>query len=493
MNYDVVFAGNGILATSAALELLRRQPTLKVAVVGPDARAGGASKAAGAMLNCFAEITKYTLSSRAARAKFSMCRAALELWPEWLEFVNERRRAPPLAMLRGTVVIENAVSGYLDSENFDAILATLCALKEPHEFVSGDDIAGLNPVPPARPFRAVRLPREGSIDSAALYEGVCTALSELGATFVHEPVGRLAVEHGRVSGVVLANGDVLSAGAVVCAAGAFTTALLDPVVPPTSVQPVFAGAGVAMTVRRHPGPGFTEVVRTVNRAGSCGLHLVPLAADRDYVGATNVLFSAPQTEASLGLCHFLLQCAIDQLDQGLSARTIVEWRVGNRPVTLDTFPLIGWSDVDGLYIMTGTYRDGFHGSPLIARIAASELLGTAPEWPHPFQPTRRPISTLSANESASECVYHATRTGFEASLVLPRLWRHEQMQLLFTPLVTRLYDRLRTRQGLPPDLVPFLAGSCMSEGPDAAAFERVRTLLTARGMSDDLDDPSGDR
>lgn len=73
-------------------------------------------------------------------------------------------------------------------------------------------------------------------------------------------------------------------------------------------------AGIATVTRRTAAQQFGHVIRTDNRAGSCGPHAVPFPEGRDYIGATNAVFATPRTPPSAGLSHFLLQCAIDQLN-----------------------------------------------------------------------------------------------------------------------------------------------------------------------------------
>ena len=69
---DLTIVGNGILGLMTAYELTNRNPSLKVAIVGPADRAGGASQAAGAMLGCFGEITDLTFFNEQAEKRLSL-------------------------------------------------------------------------------------------------------------------------------------------------------------------------------------------------------------------------------------------------------------------------------------------------------------------------------------------------------------------------------------------------------------------------------------
>src|SRR5262249_51170689 len=131
-----------------------------------------------------------------------------------------------------------------------------------------------------------------------------------------------------------------------------------------SVPPIVSGYGVSALIGDTRTRRLRHVIRTPNRAFSCGLHVVP-RPDNIYLGATNIMSNKPQSFATMSDLHFLLDCAMKQLHTNLSSGRIVCLQVGNRPVTVDGFPLIGPLPGTRLWMLTGTYRDGFHQSPLI--------------------------------------------------------------------------------------------------------------------------------
>ena len=64
--------------------------------------------------------------------------------------------------------------------------------------------------------------------------------------------------------------------------------------------------------------------------------------------------------------HFRLDCVMEEINPNLYRSTPVWMRTGNRPVSADGFPLIGQTSWHGLFILSGTYRDGFHQSLVLA-------------------------------------------------------------------------------------------------------------------------------
>jgi len=99
-----------------------------------------------------------------------------------------------------------------------------------------------------------------------------------------------------------------------------------------------------------------------------------------------------------GIVHFLLECGIEQINPALYRSPLLKTRTGNRPVTTDGFPLIGETSWDGLFILTGTYRDGFHKSPVLAQMIAEEIMGEDPTWQHDYKPERSLIPTTNKEE-----------------------------------------------------------------------------------------------
>ncbi|MFF7258227.1 NAD(P)/FAD-dependent oxidoreductase [Streptomyces microflavus] len=420
-NADVAVAGNGVLGLSIALELVRRSPGLRVVVAGPASRPGAATVAAGAMLNCFAEVTDSTDRHPASRAKFALARAALDAWPHWLEGLHDEETGlGPTLVAPGTFVVLGARSTPTATRSFDAVHAALKEHAEPHHEVAADDIPGLRAVPNERPVRALYLEREGAVDARAVLQALENTGRLLGVTFLDSQVSQLLGTRDAVNGMLLADGTELSAGAVVVAAGAVSQSLLDQLVPDVT-PPLLHGTGFAVQTMRHIAPGFDSVIRTPTRSGACGMHLVPLGGGVEYIGATNIVLFDPSPGPRIGVTQSLLRFATDQFDTRLGMSAIQRWHYGSRPVSLDRFPLLGPTSTPGLFVATGTYRDGFHSSPMIAGHLANLILnpGSTPELLAPFTPQRPPIETMTVEASIDLFVSDAVETATEYGLRLP--------------------------------------------------------------------------
>ena len=462
MTSDVVVVGNGIIGLSVAEAIVAAEPDASVTVVGPTPREAAASRAAGAMLGCFGEVTKDTLASVPARTKFELSLAAHRRWPARLRELAEiaAEAGEQLHVTDGTHVILNGRSGQLDSQNFGAIVGALERWGERWHEAEPSEVPGLNPVVDARPLRALYLPDEGAVDARQVLRLLERKLMGAGVEVVDAIADSLVADRDAIRGVRIADGATATAPHVVVAAGTVTARLLRTVLPSEQVLPMYAGSGIAFVGLRVMGDSFETVVRTPNRSGACGLHVVPLGGAREYFGATNVLFAEAEPIPYVGVGHFVAQCAMEQLDQRTFFHRVEEWRMGNRPVTLDTFPVVGRTDLDGLYVVSGTYRDGLHCSEVLGEHAAAELLGrSSPLDLSAFAPDRQPLAVRDVDAGIADYVEHSVAGWFENAVELPRFASADSLAELFEARARRLHEELALDFGLPPEISMFLLES----------------------------------
>jgi glycine oxidase len=421
--YEVIVIGNGALGLALGVTLAQRG--MRVAVVGDPHRAGAASAAAGAMLGSFGEVTSTTLLSASGRAKHDLAVRAGHLWNDWLATIADDGDGRDIITADGTFVILNNVGvPGIDDANFAAIRASLEEYGEPFEDVAPTDIDWLDAEATARPQHAMYLPNEHAVDASALLVRLERAFVRLGGELVAKQAIGLERQAGRVRGVTLADGGTLAAGQVVLAGGARTQELLD-TLPEVAhrIPRLISGYGVSTLVETEDGDGPRSVIRTPNRAFACGLHVVPRGDGAVYLGATNILSVEPRTTPLISDVQFLLGCATRQVNRRLSEGGLARVQVGNRPVALDGFPLLGEAGVDGLWLMTGTYRDGLHLSPLLAAEMGRRLAGESAELDlEMFNPVRSPLQGLSRQETIDTAVIHMIATGYEHNWNIPVEW-----------------------------------------------------------------------
>lgn len=240
--------------------------------------------------------------------------------------------------------------------------------------------------PPLRPGQAaVHIAGAARVDGRRLAAALVRAASRLGAT-IRTGTARLACRAGhevhgaRVTGVTV-DGDLIKADAVVAAAGAWTASLL-----------ASAGVTVRVVPQRgqivHIGLGPADTSRwPVILPSATGHYLLAFDDSRVVAGATREAGSGfdPRVTAA-GLAEVLANALA--VAPGLGAGTLLETRVGLRPVGPDARPLLGPA-ADGLVVATGLGASGLTMGPYAGAIAARVALGLPPDIDlAPFNPLR---------------------------------------------------------------------------------------------------------
>ncbi|WP_375758465.1 NAD(P)/FAD-dependent oxidoreductase [Corallococcus exercitus] len=455
-SFDVLIIGNGVLGLSTANALIARDPEVRVAVIGPVARTYGASPAAGAMMGCFGEITRASVAGKYGPIKLGLGLQARKLWPTWLAALNAQLpESDRLAITPGTFVVANNRSGLIEDENFTVMRRTLQEYQERFEDVNPLHIAGMHPAGDSRPTAALFMPDEGSLDSSRLLAGLAgAAVRSSRVSFLEDTVSGLVVEGGRAVGVQLADGQKLSAKHVLLASGVQSQKVLDSLPDLARRVPrLLPGMGTSLVLETTDFPLNPSVIRTPNRAFACGLHVVPRGANRVYVGATNNTMLAPADRPTVSDVFFLMDCMMEQIHQGYQGAKLISTAVGNRPIAIDTLPLIGGTSVQGLWIASGTYRDGLFLSPLVAQHMAGLILGQGGLMENVFPPERKPINRFTREEAMEETARHYAAAGWEHGIRIPKVGWHETFARMFKRTITTVYEEIGTDYVLPPEFV----------------------------------------
>ncbi|GAA0910697.1 hypothetical protein GCM10009558_098870 [Virgisporangium aurantiacum] len=260
---------------------------------------------------------------------------------------------------------------------------------------------------------------------------------------------------GRATGLALADGTRISGDQVVLACGAATQRLIDGVDDlNVRIPRLVHGHGVSVVVRTAAGtPPARSVLRTPNRSFACGLHLVPRSSGTVYLGATNAIHFDEPAGPGIDDVTFLLGCAVHQLDRRLRVASVERLQSGSRPASFDGFPLIGETSLAGLWLASGTYRDGLHLSPLVAGYLTERLQGKgAPDDLDAFRPERPPIQAFTREEIVDQAGQHILASGYERNWTLPLDWPAVLDELFRDRHLTFAYA-LSDRYTPPPEIL----------------------------------------
>lgn len=245
----------------------------------------------------------------------------------------------------------------------------------------GREARGLEPSLAPTLRLALDIPDDHAIDPRALTRALDRALREAGAQ-VRCPaeVSELVVADGRVRGVRLDGGELISAEHVVMAAGPWSGLIAG--LPPQAQIPLRPVKGQILALRDPAGPGLLGRVLRMQPG-----YLVP-RGDGRYVLGASVEERGFDTTATAGAVFELLRDAIE-LVPGVSELVIEEVMVGTRPGTADNGPALGPGTIPGLHWATGHHRHGILLTPVTADVVVAGLFGeAAPEVAEPFRATR---------------------------------------------------------------------------------------------------------
>jgi glycine/D-amino acid oxidase-like deaminating enzyme len=452
---DLIIAGNGVLALSTAHALSQENPSMRMAIVGPAAKPGSASLAAGAMLASFAEIEKGAIDSAPCKRKFEMSLSATRMWPEWVESLNRAAGKKLLSLNLGTYVIHNARADELDDENYRAVIETLARYKEEFAEVDPAEVPGLVPAPESRPLKVIHIPNEGYLNSHHLAQVLTESLARTNQIeMFNDFASRIRIGDDGRKELQLSGGRKLVSQKLLIACGAKSQELIDQLAPLRGRIPrLVYGVGAAMVIKTE-GYAPPKVLRTLNRGLACGIHLVPYDKDVCYIGASNFITPIPEYHPRMTSLFLLMQAAMEQLNRRLYKAQIVETRVGHRPTTIDTFPLIGETSIPGLWILSGTKRDGIHMSPLLAQSTAREMLGRKGLFENGFKPERSLIHTLSREEGIRKAVKHLKSAAIQHELHLPKAGWDEMIEDMLRRKVEAIYEQCGIKDfGIPPEML----------------------------------------
>ncbi len=233
-------------------------------------------------------------------------------------------------------------------------------------------------------FAAVWTGGVGRVGGRQFRDAALVAAERAGA--VRRP-GRaeLLTDGGRVRGV-LVDGQALDGDVVVLAAGAWTTELCAPLGLRLGLGPM-RGQIVHVELPGRETAGWPTVMTLGEEHG----HHYALAfpGGRVVVGATREAGAGFDSRVTVAGQHQVLDAAL-ALAPGLADATVLETRVGFRPVTTDGYPLLGavpgWA---GLVLATGLGANGLTYGPLTGVLAADLAVGEQPPVDlTPFRPDR---------------------------------------------------------------------------------------------------------
>ncbi len=368
----VLVIGGGIIGCAAALALTAKGLQITVIERGPLDPVGrgpqGSSAAAGIL---GAQLEALHGDNPLSR----LCLSSRDRYPAWIAAITAQSGLDVEMRPAGVARVATDTASLRALEHAAAWQA-IAGYRVEHL-----DAAGVHAIEPAladHVVGAVRFADDHRIDPPALMAAVRLAAARAGVTFRSPAtVTRVVVRGDRAAGVLLDDGTVIPADAVVIAAGSWSSLIGETSLAPGAVQPARG-----QIIELHVG---APVVRGVIEAADC--YLSPRDDGRLLVGSTVELVGFREGATVSGV-RDLLTAALRLVPALHDARLNRAW-AGFRPKTHDDMPLIGTVGIEGLVIATGHFRNGVLLAPITGEIVAALLTGGEPPVDiAPFAPRR---------------------------------------------------------------------------------------------------------
>jgi glycine oxidase len=213
----------------------------------------------------------------------------------------------------------------------------------------------------------VHAPDEATIDPRRMTAALLAALADSGVEVrSNANVAASLLEGDRLEGVRTGSGEELRAAHTVLATGAWSGT--EEWLPEAARPPVRPVKGQILELRSADGEAPCGRILASER-----VYLVPRPDGRLIVGATTEERGFDATVTAGGV-HELLREAYRLLPE-VAEMELVEAMAGLRPGTPDNLPLIGHSEIEGLVLASGHYRNGILLAPITGEAIAGLLSG----------------------------------------------------------------------------------------------------------------------
>lgn len=362
--FDVAIAGGGLIGGAIAWELARAG--LRVGLFDKGEPGREASWAGAGILSAVPE-------NPGTIPLVSLAKSSMALYPNFVAEVEEISSQDVGFRPYGSLQA-------LFSANAREELSTLIALHHglglKTEPLGAEDARELEPALSDEVEAAVLRPQDASVDNRALARAVLEAARKSGAE-VCAGHGAKAIwrERGRCAGLILEH-EKVSARWTIIAAGCFSAEIRGA----EAYAPVRPAKGQMVALR-----AADSVIERV--LWSEKIYLVPRNDGRILAGAT-VEYAGFDKTVTAGAVTQMLSAAI-VLAPSLAQARIEETWAGLRPDSPDHMPILGPTDLEGLVIATGHFRNGIVLTPVTAKLVREWVTqqSVSLEWER-FSPMR---------------------------------------------------------------------------------------------------------
>jgi D-amino-acid dehydrogenase len=365
MVFDAAVIGGGLLGTATAYHLVSagaRTVLVDRADVGRATDAG-------------AGILSPETNSRDPEAWFRLAVEAVQYYPALIERLRGEQAGDTGYARCGQLVVavsDDEIEPFARAKRIVFERQRSRGLPKPADLHEVTASEARELFPPLAPVHGAIYSRVAArVDGRLLNRALLTAAEARGLVVRQGSVDRLALEGGTVKGVVI-GGETVAAGAVAIAGGAWSEAFATQL-----------GVTIPVAPQRgqiiHLGLRGTDTSRWPVVSAFHHHYMVAWPDSRVVVGATRETGSGFTPWTTTAGVREVLGEAL-RVAPGLASAEIREIRVGLRPFTSDTLPVLGpVPGVAGVYLVTGHGPTGLTLGAFSGKLVAAQMLGKAPE------------------------------------------------------------------------------------------------------------------
>ena len=359
--YDAIVVGGGIVGMSTAYHLVCAGARTLLIDRGDRGRATDAG----------AGIISPEMHGRSADAWFQFAVAAVDYYPTLIARLQEEQGSDTGYARCGQLVVAVSEDEFAP---FEDLRRAILSRQERYGFPSPDDLYEISGSE-ARELFPLLVPVYGAlyyrsaarVDGRLLNHALRQAAEQRGLTIQQGGVERLALQHGTVSGVVVASA-TLTAGKVIIAGGAWSQAF---------------GAQLGLTIPVAPQRGQiihlglpgTDTTAWPMLSAFRGHYMVAWPDSRVVVGATRETGSGFHPHTTVAGVQEVLSEAL-RVAPGLAQAEIRDMRVGLRPLSIDPLPVLGpVPSIENVLLATGHGPTGLTLGPYSGKVLAEVALG----------------------------------------------------------------------------------------------------------------------
>ena len=340
-----IIIGGGIIGLSLGWQLAKKGVTVEIFEQNKAGRSS--SYAAAGMLAPQAEMGFEDIDL------FHLCRKSLELFPEFCEELHAD----------SGIKIEVEKTGCIlpgfdrdDSERLRRMYDFREKIGLPVVWLSGSEAREIEPFLSPRCTGAIWIDDDAQINNRRLLEALIIAFKNRGG-ILHEDslTDSISISEDKINSIIV-KGKTIECDNLVIAGGAWSKQIKG--IPENMLPPVRPVKGQIINLRLNDSCRLTKVVRAPD------VYLLPKSDGRLIIGAS-VEEMGYDVNPTAGEIFRLLERGWEAVPS-IYDLPIESIDVGLRPGSRDHMPIIGGSDVKGLFFATGHYRNGILLTPVTA-------------------------------------------------------------------------------------------------------------------------------